>query len=182
MARENQTKYAILGLLTTGCRSGYSIKQMIDGSLNYFWKVSYGQIYPTLKQLVDEGFATVETTLQDKKPDKKEYYITPKGKQALQEWIQAPFKELPTEKNEFLLKLFFSQHEEKNIIYAQLSEYLKKLHERYQTYQSIEHMINSSYADKHEAQFWLMTLDYGKRTTKAAIEWCECSMKKIDQL
>ena len=55
----NHTTYAILGILTTNCRSGYAIKQLIDRSLNHFWKISYGQIYPTLKRIVDDGLAEV---------------------------------------------------------------------------------------------------------------------------
>ncbi len=38
MARENMTRYAVLGLLTTTCRTGYDMKQMIDRSLNHFGK------------------------------------------------------------------------------------------------------------------------------------------------
>ncbi|KIL76154.1 PadR family transcriptional regulator [Bacillus badius] len=182
MRKENHTKHAILGLLTTGCHSGYSIKQMMDRSLNHFWKVSYGQIYPTLKQLVDEELATVEETAQEKKPDKKEYFITPKGKKALQQWVQTPIQEIPAEKNEWLLKLFFSQPEDRESLLSHLSTYSQKLHERFQAYEAIEQMIESNYADKQEAQFWLMTLDYGQRTTRAAIEWCECTIEKIDQL
>jgi PadR family transcriptional regulator, regulatory protein AphA len=179
MAKENHTKYAILGLLTTGCRSGYSIKQMIDESLNHFWKVSYGQIYPILKQLVDDGLATVQTTSQDRKPDKKEYYMTPKGKLALQAWLQTPIKDIPTEKNELLLKLFFSSHQSKTTALNHLTQYLEKIRERYNTFESIEQMINENLSDQADAQFWLITLDYGKRTTKAVIEWCECTIKKL---
>ncbi len=111
MKKQSDTKYAILGLLTTGCRTGYSIKQLIDQSLNHFWKISYGQIYPALKQLVDDGLATVTDTTQDGKPDKKEYFLTPKGELELQTWLQLPIKEIPTEKNEVLLKIFFSRHQ-----------------------------------------------------------------------
>ena len=67
----NHTTYAILGILTTDCRSGYAIKQFIDQSLNHFWKISYGQIYPTLKLIVEEELATVRTSSEKGKPDQK---------------------------------------------------------------------------------------------------------------
>lgn len=38
MKKYNDTTYAILGILTTDCRSGYEIKQFIDNSLNHFGK------------------------------------------------------------------------------------------------------------------------------------------------
>ncbi|GIN84404.1 hypothetical protein J6TS2_07900 [Heyndrickxia sporothermodurans] len=179
MTAINHTKYAILGLLITGCRSGYSIKQLIDKSLNHFWKVSYGQIYPTLKQLVDEGYATVKQTPQDGKPDKKEYEITQEGKLALQDWLQAPVKDIPTEKNELLLKLFFGTEQTNSVILNQLAQYLKKLKERYTTYLSIEQMITENLLAHSGSTFWIITLDYGKRTTQAAIDWCEVTIEKL---
>lgn len=85
MTKYTQTTYAILGLLTIGCHSGYAIKQMIDQSLNHFWKISYGQIYPTLKQLVADGLAAAQESSPDGTPAKKEYFITAKGRSVLME-------------------------------------------------------------------------------------------------
>ena len=75
MKKYNDTTYALLGILTTEHRSGYDIKQFMDKSLNHFWKISYGQIYPTLKRLTEEGLAVVETTSQEGKPERKEYFL-----------------------------------------------------------------------------------------------------------
>ncbi len=90
--KENQTKFSILGLLTTECRTGYEIKQLMDRSLNHFWKISYGQIYPTLQKLVNDELTTVNSVAQTDKPDKKEYVITTKGKKVLQDWLREPIK------------------------------------------------------------------------------------------
>ncbi|UFU00658.1 PadR family transcriptional regulator [Radiobacillus kanasensis] len=178
----NHTKFAILGLLTTGCNTGYSIKQMIDRSLNHFWKISYGQIYPTLKNLVDEGLAIVQETTQQGKSDKKEYHITRKGQQTLQDWLQKPIEEIPIEKNEFILKLFFSRHEEEQTAIRHMENYLEKLQFRFDTYTSIETMITTALAGEEDANYWLFTLDYGKRTTKAAIDWCEDTIRKLKEM
>ncbi|ASN03845.1 PadR family transcriptional regulator [Virgibacillus necropolis] len=179
MKKNNNTKYAILGLLTTECRSGYAIKQMIDQSLNHFWKISYGQIYPTLKQLVEDGLATVQDTSQEGKPDKKEYYLTPKGEEELEIWLQNPIEELPSVKNEMLLKLFFSRHQSNAETISRVKQYRNKLLERYNTYEAIESMITSTSREKPDAGYWLITLDYGKRTTQAAMEWCDVTIEKL---
>lgn len=175
----NDTKFAILGLLTTGCNTGYEIKQMIDNSLNHFWKISYGQIYPTLKILTDNELVTVSTKTQDGKPDRKEYLITKKGEVALQKWLQTPLNNLPAEKNELLLKLFFSRHQDQDSTLTLLNDYYKKLRERLHTYQSIEEMIKIHHQSDEDATYWLMTLDYGKHTTKTAMEWCERTISQI---
>ncbi|KGP73726.1 transcriptional regulator [Pontibacillus yanchengensis Y32] len=179
MVKENHTKYAILGLLTTECRTGYQIKQMIDGSLNHFWKISYGQVYPILKTLVEDGDATVHETEQEGKPNKKEYHITQQGQNALQVWIEKPVLELPTEKNELLLKLFFGRHQDANTNLHLLETYLTKLTERYRTYEGIKTMIQQNYGQEEDAVFWIITLDYGLMTTKAAMDWCKQTMDLI---
>ncbi|GGD25440.1 PadR family transcriptional regulator [Pontibacillus salipaludis] len=172
MAQKNYTQYALLGLLTTGYHTGYSMKQMIDGSLNHFWKISYGQIYPALKLLVDKGYAEVKYTSQQGRPDKKEYYITSSGKEALKQWLKQPVQELPVEKNELLLKLFFSRQQDKHITIKQIEIYHENLLERYNTYEGIKEMILTESCDHKDAPFWIITLDYGLSTTHAAIEWC----------
>ncbi|MGB7999489.1 MAG: PadR family transcriptional regulator [Anaerobacillus sp.] len=179
MTKPTHTKFAILGLLTSGCRTGYSIKQMIDESLNHFWKISYGQIYPTLKNLVEENLVTVNKLSEPGKPDKKEYDLTLQGWHALEDWIKSPIEELPIEKNELLLKLFFSHHQSKDSTTKQIDHYLSKLHERFSTYEAIEQMITHTYGEKEDAKFWLITLDYGKRTTQAAIEWANETKMKL---
>ena len=173
------TKYAILGLLTIGCQTGYSMKKMMDGSLNHFWKISYGQIYPTLKSLLEEELITVQEQSESGKPDKKEYELTSLGWQALYDWMESPIEEIGVEKNELLLKLFFSHHQSNEKTLKQLDHYQSKLQERLNTYQAIEEMIRGTYGDQEDAKFWLLTLDYGLRTTLAASEWADEAKKKL---
>ncbi|WP_096435178.1 PadR family transcriptional regulator [Alteribacter populi] len=179
MSKANQTKYALLGLLTTKCRTGYAIKQMIDQSLNHFWKISYGQIYPNLKKLVDEDLATVIEATQEGKPDKKEYQITDKGYLALQEWLQQPIRNFNSEKNELLLKLFFSRHQDRQTTIDHLKTYKTMLIERLQTYHSIEQGIYSLDKKEEDAEYWFITLDYGKRSAQACIDWCDATLEKL---
>lgn len=173
MKKYNHTTYAILGILTTECRTGYSIKRLIDQSLNHFWKISYGQIYPTLKRMVEEGLATVKTLTEGGKPDRHEYSLTSKGEAALKEWLEQPIEQIPHERNEVLLKLFFGRHQTKENTLLQLEIYKQKLTETYETYQAIEKMIKSNHQHHEDLTYWLLTLDYGKRVTTAAMEWCD---------
>lgn len=179
LKKYNHTTYAILGILTTECKSGYAIKQLIDRSLNHFWKISYGQIYPTLKLIVAEELATVRTSTQEGKPDKKEYFLTAKGEETLKEWLKEPIEQIPVERNEVLLKVFFGRHQSTTYGVKHLKAYKQKLEETYQTYEGIEQMITTNNHDQGDVKFWMFTLDYGKRTTKAGIEWCEVTMDQL---
>src|SRR3954449_11307338 len=49
------TGRVILGLIAFGKRTGYDIKTFVDKTTRYFWAASYGQIYPELKRLEDQG-------------------------------------------------------------------------------------------------------------------------------
>lgn len=179
MENYTHTTYAILGILTTECKSGYAIKQLIDRSLNHFWKISYGQIYPTLKIIVEDGLAEVHTSSQKGKPDRNEYFLTSKGIETLKNWLEVPIDQIPIERNEILLKLFFGRYQSKESKVFLLEDYKQKLDARYQTYESIEQAI-SKYKDIGEdSLYWLFTLDYGKRVTKAASDWCTFTLEKI---
>lgn len=179
MKKYNDTTYAILGILTTDCRSGYEIKNFIDNSLTHFWKISYGQIYPTLKLIEADELATVQTTSDEGKPARKEYSLTEKGMQALKEWLEQPLKQLPVERNEVLLKLFFGQHQTVEQTLQLLEDYQKKLKATYEKYVGIEEMISCYDNKKNDVKYWLFTLDYGKKVTEAALAWCEETIKNL---
>lgn len=177
MKSYNDTTYAILGILTTECKSGYAIKQLIDRSLQHFWKISYGQIYPTLKLISQEGLAEVRTSVRDGKPDKNEYYLTAKGLEVLKNWLEQPIEQFPTERNEVLLKLFFGHYQSDESQQSLLQNYKEALKGRYQTYVAIEHAIQQDTSEN--LKYWLFTLDYGKRITQATIEWCDFTLQQL---
>jgi len=178
----NDTTYAILGILTTNCRSGYAIKQLIDRSLNHFWKISYGQIYPTLKLIVAEQLATIKTSSQQGRPDRHEYELTDKGWSVLKHWLEQPLVQPPLERNEVLLKLFFGNHQSQQHSIAIIEDYRNKLEARLQTYCNIEQSILPMATSERDAKYWLITIDYGKRTTIAAIEWCSHTLQQLSSL
>src|SRR5215469_2423712 len=103
MAKENKSRYALLGILSMSPGSGYDVKKFMEQSTSYFWRESYGQIYPILKQLVEEGLATSHTEKQEGKPERYVYTLTERGKEELQRWLADPVEQ-SVERNELLLK------------------------------------------------------------------------------
>ena len=176
MPKENMTRYAILGLLASGCTSGYEMKHTIDTSLNHFWKISFGQVYPMLKTLVQEGLIVEETGEGD---DRKTFVLTPDGEAELGRWVEEPTTELPVQRNELLLKLYFARHESKEMTIQKIDQHAALLRERLETYQMIEQSI-LAYKEAEDAMYWLLTLDYGKRKTQALLEWCEASVQTLE--
>jgi len=102
----NATAKVILGMLAARPRSGYEIKQLVDNSTRYFWSASYGQIYPELKRLADEGLIEGTDASQGGR-QRTVHRLTAKGERAAREWIAEP-PQIFELRDEGLLELFFA--------------------------------------------------------------------------
>lgn len=182
MVRENKSLFALLGVLSLGPQSGYEIKKLIEQSLAHFWQEGYGQIYPNLKRLVNEGFATVEIQRQDGRPDRKVYTITSKGEERLQQWLIYPIQQLPKEKHEILLKLFFGKNIglENNLSHVKLHK--QRMKQTLDVYRGIETYLKESGCDNLDSQYQLMTVRYGILTAEAVLQWCEETTDSMEKL
>jgi len=104
----SNTAYVILGALHERARSGYDIKAFADGSTRHFWAVSYGQLYPELKRLVDAGLIDAEDQPTGSR-QRTLYRLTRLGEEALADWV-ADTATRPCEiRDEMLVRLFFSE-------------------------------------------------------------------------
>ena len=103
------TSYVLLGFLDAHPHSGYDIKRLADHSTRFFWQISYGQIYPELKQLVGLGLAAQQPGSRGGRT-RNLYRITAKGRQALRSWLAGSAAAAGSfeMRDELLLKLFFS--------------------------------------------------------------------------
>jgi DNA-binding PadR family transcriptional regulator len=101
------TAYVILGALHAAPRSGYDIKAFADASTRHFWAISYGQLYPELKRLLDAGLVEAEDQPTGSR-QRTVYRLTRLGEEALADWV-ADTSVRPCElRDEMLVRLFFS--------------------------------------------------------------------------
>jgi PadR family transcriptional regulator, regulatory protein AphA len=98
--------HVILGALRRGPRSGYEIKALVDRSTRFFWAASYGQIYPELRRLEEEGLILGKNEPRGERP-RRVYRLTARGRRALRAWLLAPRAAYEV-RDEGLLKLFFA--------------------------------------------------------------------------
>lgn len=75
-------KKLCLGILTMGEASGYEIKQVFEDAFSHFYVAGFGSIYPALAELAREGMVTVNSIEQEKRPAKKVYGLTERGREA----------------------------------------------------------------------------------------------------
>jgi PadR family transcriptional regulator, regulatory protein AphA len=80
------TSYAILGLIAIRPRSTYELAQMMRRSLHFIWPRAESNLYAEPKRLVDGGMATAEVSWNGERK-RTVYSITPRGAEALRDWL-----------------------------------------------------------------------------------------------
>jgi PadR family transcriptional regulator, regulatory protein AphA len=176
MPKENKSKYAILGMLALGEKSGYDIRKSMEASISNFWSESYGQIYPILKQLLAEGLVSAYNDNTDTKRERIIYKPTEQGLQELQEWLRKPVEPAPL-REELLLKIFFGRYMAKTDLLEHLRQHREDLQKTMRKYEQIEAFLQAKEAEGQSGViFSLITLNLGKQRTKAQINWCEESI------
>ncbi|MCK5149191.1 PadR family transcriptional regulator [bacterium] len=172
MARLQLSRFVILGLINAEPMSGYDIKKFIEETIADFWNESYGNIYPTLKKLVEEGLAVKSTEHQQGKPDRMIYQITDAGLDVLKQWLESPFS-LPKVRNEFLLKLFFGANVPAETNRKHILIYQSMLEKQLENYKKSTDYYNSMLSESREDQLGLLTLRQGTLVLEARLKWCK---------
>lgn len=174
------TAESLLGWLSRGPMSGYDIRHAIEGSTANFWSESFGQIYPALKKLTDEGLATVREEQPEGQRLRKEYRLTAAGKTRLREWLAEPCGQ-QVRREELLLKLFFGDKAPKGAMRRAVAERLAMARAELTRYAEIQRGLERVPATEPAGPFWRMTLEYGKAQAEATRAWCEQTLQELDR-
>jgi DNA-binding PadR family transcriptional regulator len=100
-------RYAVLGLISQKPRHGYetrlAFESLVGGDDN--WEVKPAQIYTTLDRLEEAGLVERCSDLgEGEEPSRRVFQITPRGDEALQEWLASPVHP-EHQRDEFFIKL-----------------------------------------------------------------------------
>jgi len=101
------TEYALLGALMPGPKHGYEIMQFLGAALGSAWHVGTSQLYTLLRRLEGDKFLCSKLEIQDTRPSKRIFSLTPAGKRRFLAWLKAPTEHVRDLRIEFLAKLFF---------------------------------------------------------------------------
>ncbi len=177
MARERKIDMVILGLLSHEDLSGYDIKKRIDGAISFFWKGSFGNIYPALKDMESGTLITKSDTSVGGR-EKNTYHITKAGKEALKNWLQE--EQVSNElKYETLLKLFFGGADSKSVSIRNieiLEEQIKADLILLKSYcDTLEKLM-----DDEDHVYYYLTASFGVDTYEAYLKWCDKAKKMLN--
>ncbi len=171
--KTNAVTPVVLGLLSLGPRSGYDIKTVVDRSTRFFWAASYGQIYPELRRLEDEGLIEGEDAPRGER-GRRVYKITKAGREALVEWLLGPTVTIEY-RDESLLRLFFADalpHEQALL----LLEGRKRGHEEY-----LETLRAIDARPGEDPPFVDLVLRWGIAFNEWGAQWCEEQLQRLSK-
>jgi PadR family transcriptional regulator, regulatory protein AphA len=163
VTRLTPTSYIVLGLLELAGEPAtpYRLKQMVAGSVGYFWTVQHAQLYTEPERLAEAGYLSEAREKTGRR--RRLYSLTPKGRAALDDWRSEPTSELAELREPALLKLFFGA-DPKRLAEVQVDANRRRLAE----YEAIrESMPESAPSGPRRA------LEMGIRFERAAIAFWE---------
>ena len=176
MARERKIDMVILGLLSHEDLTGYDIKKRIDGAISFFWKGSFGNIYPALKDMEDQGLiAKSDTSVGGR--ERITYRITDQGREALSGWLkdEQASNEL---RYETLLKLFFGGVAGKEVALKNIEIFEENIKKDLAMLKGFAKALESRLGEEDHLYFYL-TATFGIETYEAYLRWCTGAKKML---
>lgn len=178
MARERKIDMVILGLLSHEDLTGYDIKKRIDGAISFFWKGSFGNIYPALKGMENQGLITKNDTSVGGR-GKTTYHITQSGRNVLKDWLkeEQASNEL---KYETLLKLFFGGAESRGVSVHNIEVFEEQIQKDLKVLKKYGETLEKS-LDVEDHIYYSLTASFGIETYEAYLKWCAKAKKMLKQ-
>jgi len=163
----SRTRFLILGLLAEGAMSGYDLVKITRFRFRFFWSESYGQVYPELRRLAQEGLVAPGEERGSR--GKRTWAITAKGRTTLRAWLESPDCS-DQARLESVLKAYFS-FAAPGSLDAILEGFTSKLDADIAALGEMEKELRSipDHHDNH--QYPLMTIELGLALYSACRDW-----------
>jgi DNA-binding PadR family transcriptional regulator len=165
------TGRVILGMIAFGRETGYDIKQLVDHSTRHFWAASYGQIYPELRRLEQQGLVRGRSAPSGVRA-RTVYELTEEGRDALHEWLISQNDLLYELRDEGMLKLFFS-----DLAPEVRTENLRTMRALYQRKLDQLTLLEAKATGMRPGP--RLTLEIGLGVTRWLIEWCTETERRL---
>lgn len=176
-------EYAILGFLEREPMTGYDLKtRCFDDAGGHMWTADQAQVYRTLERLSERGLTRSRVFPQRGKPDRKVYRITPKGREALAQWLHS-HQPLNPVRDPLLVRLALAD----GLTDAEIAGLLDRARSDYQARLDALRADAASpvpvcaASDERGSELYRMTLGAAISATRAVIDWIDDSTDRILQ-
>jgi len=162
-----------LGILTRGDATGYEIKKLFeDDGFEHFVEASFGSIYPALNRLTDEGYVSVRSESQEKRPDRKVYSITPAGRTA---FVASLLKPLPEDRHRspFVFAMLFADLLPRSRVSGMLDTYIEQVE------QKLAHLNDHNNASKSSGEQFVS--GFGRAVYVAILDFLRTHRAEVEK-
>ena len=159
------TGRVILGMLSLGSQTGYEIKNFVDKTTRHFWAASYGQIYPELRKLEEEGLVRGRSEPTGGRA-RTVFELTDEGRAALQAWLGSGTELTDELRDEGMLKLFFSDSGSPQLRIDNIRAKRQRCERKLAALRELEPHASQGPEGPY------LTLQLGIRMQECVIDWC----------
>lgn len=169
-------EYILLGFLNENPSHGYDLYKKIKNfeGISLIWHIKQSQLYALLDKLEDSGLLTSSIVPGEIHLMRKEYQITPAGRQMFLNWVATPVNHGRDMRQEFLAKLYFAycsgSETAKHLIFEQIkqcTEWLSSLEQNF-------------LKTGEEQVYEKIIYQYRISQVKAMLEWLDYCLHEID--
>lgn len=177
MAKDRKIDVVILGLLSHEDLTGYDIKKRLDGAVGFFWKGSFGNIYPSLTAMEKEGLVSKKKSSKTGGRERIPYRITKTGIQALRAWLRE--EQVSNElRYETLLKLYFGGAADRSITIRNIRIFEEDVKRNLAVLNMYKDNLEKA-LDEEDHIFYYLTVTFGIDTYEAYLKWCAKAQKML---
>jgi DNA-binding PadR family transcriptional regulator len=171
-------EHAILGLLAQnpGGAHGYDLARHFssDEPLGAIVRLEPGMLYHHLKKLDKTGWVAATVEQQGLRPPRQVYRLTPEGETELRRWLSEPVERTREIRLDFLVKLFFAQRTQPEIVPELITHQRETLTRNIASLaEQRAVMAGKADTDEGDRQFTLAVLDLRRSQTEAALHWLD---------
>ncbi len=179
MAKDRKIDVVILGLLAHEDLTGYDIKKRIDGAISFFWKGSFGSIYPALSDMEKQGLVKRKESDSTSGREKIVYQITTKGKDTLKSWLNEE-KVTNDLKYETLLKMYFGGSEDRGVTIRNIEIFEEEIKGNLEVLKIYKENLEKVLDQKDHIHFYLRVM-FGIEAYEAYLRWCNKAKKILKE-
>ena len=101
-------RYGLLALLDEAPSHGYQLKTAFERRTGGNWALNIGQVYTTIQRLERDGFVEAIEGQAAADDDRREYRITPAGREQLAAWFDNPVVPEAPARDELTIKVLLA--------------------------------------------------------------------------
>jgi DNA-binding PadR family transcriptional regulator len=178
MPRKSQTETAVLGGLSVEPMTGYALREAIRDVLGHFWSESFGQIYPTLRRLKEQGLIDHG---ESPNTGRATYMITEPGRRHLRERLRESIQP-SAPRNGLLLRLFFGRELGPATCKQLVDEARSEAEARLESFVQLREELALEVDTGAQKPYTLLTISAGEHSARATLAWADEALAALDQI